>query len=816
MYNEMMFDVGNGPPARFPTLDSDGLASVWPRFFKYYVSAMCLYSVVTTYHRNGYMGPLAKTMGALMRVLMFRAPFLLFGVLITALVRKSAGEQAAEEGEADAQTAGSFKVVYWAWCKTALLCVGATGSAALLGMGIGILPRKLWCGTNVQLQNYYKRAVIKSKNLEMFCVKRLKSLRKSAEADRDAIPVSDSAYAVYYSVTRNPEDPFYEYTAPEETIKGAADGLERGGAAGLDAAAILEDDTGEVPSVRRSRLLASLRAKDHQAIARVRMDLVEAIKDLELAREDIFRHEKALESLETSGRAGFGPKGIAGAVGAGITAWFGVFSFFYFVFAPIATSRQLTIKAGLWGLLADPMDVDDGGGKPFWYPVMLYYFAVCIVVATLEWRRLFFVYNLSLDGKTHMGGVMRLTELWMHFTPPFFMLFQNAVSAWSWELDDLPETSFSSVVMGNTSVFPVFGTFWTLGCCWLVAFFAAGTAFFNLPGRIVSARFRQNAADLVKAEAALGTAAAARVNLIAIFGDPIEGHTLSIEGQLVGDPAQCQFQWTRRRPEEAQAQAQPIPGATAGTHMPLAEDIGLIMGCIVTPPGQPATHVELYEKIKMSLPVLRDIRIEGGPYHSAGFSVRGTYFGGVEGSSRVQWYKIKNGAASVLPGANEFTFQPTIDEVACMLKVDYTPVRSDGIVGTTVSAECPPVKIDPVVGKCVKNNIILGAVAFDVQINNPKNGKMESAKIICNDKEIRIMDKGGKVLYKDYLGPHVTCTLNVNDRDTFYIKPGQGDPYTFKADTNTQRDEVALSIRSFTLMSGDRAAQKAAKKLGQR
>lgn len=683
--------------------------------------------------------------------------------------------------------------------------------AALLGIGMGQLPKRCWSGTNTQLQNYYKRETIRAQNMALFCEKRLEILGSVADSEKEFIPLSDPAYAVYYSVIRNPADPFYETTTKEE--------IERDKDIAVPGA-LREDDSGEPHSVRKNRLLSNLRPSDHLIIAKMRQDLMETRADLDYSREESENAEAAHDALVNSGRAGFGPKGIAGAVGAFFSAWFGLFTFAYLLFAPFAASKEMGVRWGLWGFFVDPVNTTDGGGKPFWYPVILIYWYVCIVSASLTWRRWFYSYSINLVGKSHMGGIMRLTDIWMHMLLPVFYLFQRVVVAWSWEMDDEPDTSFSLAVMDRISVFPVINENWTLWCAWIACIFSFGTVLFNLPGKINSYIYRRIAQAMNKTDASIkagvpiaGSLAARRQNL-AIFGEPIEGETLTAQGEVVSRGG-CEFNWSRRLPDKPDAEW--IDGALSATYVPVFEDIGHIVAVTVTPAGGgegAGVTVQTSEKIKVAHPQIRNIRIEGGPFHSSLFSVRGDYVGGVEGRSIIQWYKIKNGITTALAHATEATFQPTVDDVTCMLRVDYTPVREDGVVGELRTAECSPIKIDSVIGKVAKNNIVLGVCSFNV-LAIVKGGAEVPGQILVNDKELRILHNGKTVL-KTYLGPAISVSLDLSDVRLFCIKHNNTEQYNLRADSNLHRDEIALSIRSFVVMSGDKAMQKEAKNLGQR
>jgi hypothetical protein len=802
MNDEIYFEAGNDPADAFEALDSDGLMNLWPRYYWGYYIYATVFTFATYLVRTGYMGVGGRIRGALSSTLLPRLPFLILGLLVAALVRGRAAKLA-EDSDDEGYPQG-FKQLYKAWLQLALHCSGIALASVLVGVGAGSLPRRLWVGTELQRIEKLKRERIKNQNQLTFAHKSLSGLKKAAEAERDAIPLSDPAYALYHSVLRNAEDPFLEKVAPGEIPP--------------------EDDTGEPPAVRKRRLLSTVRGVDHQAIAKMRRSVLETLQEIRLVDDEIEANDAAIEAAEASGRAGMSGRGFAGVAGSVVTGFLAAVMFMWLLLSPLADGRELKPYLGLLGLFADPQN-DNGGGKPFWYLGISLYMQICVLAAVLIWRRWFFVYTIGLRGDSHQGSIMRVTEVMLYCQIPVMTMFSHAVVNWSWMLDDPAETNLHKV-MHRLDVFPLFGTMWNSIGCLVAGICIVATAFFNLPGVIQSLRFRQSAyaqANDPTIAGGAGAASTTRRSNFAIFGSPIEGELLSAAGDFLGTtvtgavdphddeqmqymhPVGANFQWARKAPDSPTPT--PIQGANGAVYLPTAEDIGFIIACSAEFNGAAATAMAS-DKTRMAIPQIRDLRIEGGPYHSAPFKAVGTYVGGVEGDSVFRWFKVKSGVTTPLFQATGPVFQPSIDEVAVTLRVEYTPIRSDGVAGEMRTGESMPVKVDPIIGKRVRNNIVSGFAELPVTIEG------REGVVTVNDKHVRIL-KGSKTLLRDYLGTHVSCTLSQSDPYQYTIVCN-GKEYACNTEDHLERDVHTLTIRSFAIMVSRSAGREAKKNEGMR
>ncbi len=87
------------------------------------------------------------------------------------------------------------------------------------------------------------------------------------------------------------------------------------------------------------------------------------------------------------------------------------------------------------------------------------------------------------------------------------------------------------------------------------------------------------------------------------------------------------------------------------------------------------------------------IRIEGGPYYTRRFDLQVQYFGGEEGNSIIQWYKVSpSGVYQSIEGpTNKRSYQPTASDINCRLEVKYIPVRNDGVQGLPIFVVSKPI-----------------------------------------------------------------------------------------------------------------------------
>ncbi|KAG2296584.1 hypothetical protein Bca52824_043253 [Brassica carinata] len=139
--------------------------------------------------------------------------------------------------------------------------------------------------------------------------------------------------------------------------------------------------------------------------------------------------------------------------------------------------------------------------------------------------------------------------------------------------------------------------------------------------------------------------------------------------------------------------------------------------------------------ISPGFPRIEKLEIEGGGFHTNLYALRGNYFGGKEGKSKIQWLRSMVGSPDLIsiPGETGRMYEANVDDVGYRLVVVYTPIREDGVEGHPVSASTEPVAVEPDLYKEVKLKLETGLVKFEVLCDkDPYPKKGESANDIAD------------------------------------------------------------------------------------
>lgn len=195
-------------------------------------------------------------------------------------------------------------------------------------------------------------------------------------------------------------------------------------------------------------------------------------------------------------------------------------------------------------------------------------------------------------------------------------------------------------------------------------------------------------------------------------------------------------------------------------------------------------------------PKISEIKIAGGPYHTSPLRVVAQFINGQEGNSIIQWYRsVGDWWFAPIPGATGKEYQPVADDLHCQIRVEYTPVRVDGVRGASVIGHVPShfLMIDPMVAQTVEQNVLDGAGIWDVQFNN------ETRTIVCNKEKIKIR-KNDKTLKKENYGDFVQVILHPTNLRIFTLVLNRKDKFDFVCDTHIVRDIIMLTINSFVTM----------------
>ncbi|XP_022762690.1 187-kDa microtubule-associated protein AIR9-like isoform X2 [Durio zibethinus] len=231
------------------------------------------------------------------------------------------------------------------------------------------------------------------------------------------------------------------------------------------------------------------------------------------------------------------------------------------------------------------------------------------------------------------------------------------------------------------------------------------------------------------------------VEMLALTGKAIEGDVLTaVEVIPKSEIQQCvwskykkdvRYQWFFSSETEDRKSFEPLPSQRSCSFRVRFEDIGrcLKCECIVTDVFGRSSEPAYAETAPVlpGIPRIDKLEIEGRGFHTNLYAVRGTYTGGKEGKSKIQWLRSMVGSPDLIsiPGETGRMYEANVDDVGYRLVAIYTPIREDGIEGQPISASTEPIAVEPDVYKEVKQKLDLGSVKFEVlcdKYRNPKKG----------------------------------------------------------------------------------------------
>ena len=196
------------------------------------------------------------------------------------------------------------------------------------------------------------------------------------------------------------------------------------------------------------------------------------------------------------------------------------------------------------------------------------------------------------------------------------------------------------------------------------------------------------------------------------------------DGRFLGGIERAhKIQWFRK---DAGDENYGMIGAHEGmmrTYTPIQRDIGCTLRVRIKPANQKEKqckpHLAEASVIENGYPLVKLLRVAGGPFRTSLLVAAGDYFGGFEGSSTIQWYRPVFGG-SYLPtkGATEIGYQPSIDDVSARIPCKYIPVRGDGRKGPMVEGKAVALDIHPKVQNLVFRMLIFGDAQFKVMLKD--------------------------------------------------------------------------------------------------
>uniref|UniRef100_A0A7S1NHV3 AMP-activated protein kinase glycogen-binding domain-containing protein n=1 Tax=Eutreptiella gymnastica TaxID=73025 RepID=A0A7S1NHV3_9EUGL len=190
-----------------------------------------------------------------------------------------------------------------------------------------------------------------------------------------------------------------------------------------------------------------------------------------------------------------------------------------------------------------------------------------------------------------------------------------------------------------------------------------------------------------------------------IRGAPAEGEPLEVAVDYFGgQPGAHAVQWIRVNAKRKQLEDVGERGAWQYT--PTAQDVGCALRVTLVPVRSDGVHGEQRSvqtaHVEGRAPSASNVRLECEAFEfGETVQVVADYTGGLEGNSLVQWFRSTGPApdSPCLPiqkdSLCERTHMISLDDCSRYLTAQYTPVRSDGVMGTPVRAVSPLVSAPP-------------------------------------------------------------------------------------------------------------------------
>ncbi|GJP58555.1 hypothetical protein CLOP_g408 [Closterium sp. NIES-67] len=117
----------------------------------------------------------------------------------------------------------------------------------------------------------------------------------------------------------------------------------------------------------------------------------------------------------------------------------------------------------------------------------------------------------------------------------------------------------------------------------------------------------------------------------------------------------------------------------------VGEEVGRVVAVVCVPvrdDGEEGAAVESAPvgPVMAAPPACVHLEVDGDMWHGGQLSCRARYHGGQQGESRVAWVRVTPAGEEQLVG-RQASYTLTADDVGCRMRVEFTPVRADGVAG---------------------------------------------------------------------------------------------------------------------------------------
>ncbi|KAL8129516.1 hypothetical protein V2J09_018671 [Rumex salicifolius] len=311
-----------------------------------------------------------------------------------------------------------------------------------------------------------------------------------------------------------------------------------------------------------------------------------------------------------------------------------------------------------------------------------------------------------------------------------------------------------------------------------------------------------------------------QIEFVALNGKAFEGEVLTAVEVI----PECEIQqhvWGKYRSSEAGdiKSFEALPSQGSCSYRLRSEDIGhcLKCECIVSDVFGRSSEPACTETIQIlpGVPRINKLEIEGRGFHTNLYAIKGTYSGGKEGKSRIQWLRSMVGSPDLIsiPGETGRMYESNVDDVGYRLVAIYTPVREDGVEGVPVSASTEPITVEPDILAEVKQKLDLGSVKFEVLCDKEQSSKkslglgcLERRILELNRKRVKVMKPGSKTSFastdvRGTYAPPFHVEISRNDQHRLKIVVDSDSEVEMMVHTRHLRDVIVLVLRGLAQRS---------------
>ncbi|TKW30421.1 hypothetical protein SEVIR_2G035700v4 [Setaria viridis] len=314
-----------------------------------------------------------------------------------------------------------------------------------------------------------------------------------------------------------------------------------------------------------------------------------------------------------------------------------------------------------------------------------------------------------------------------------------------------------------------------------------------------------------------------KIETLVFKGNQVERETLTVVEQIPSNEIQqhiwnnykkeMKYQWFVSSGSGEDQSFEPLATQCSRSYKVRFEDIGRCLKCECFATDVFGRSSELVSAVTTTIapgrPKIEKLEIEGRGFHTNLYAVRGTYSGGKEGKSKIQWLRSMVGSPDLIsiPGEIGRMYEANVDDVGYRLVAIYTPVREDGVEGQPISVSTEPIAVEPEIYKEVKQKLDDGSVKFEVLCDKdrtPKKaqvmGHLERRVLEVNRKRIKVVKPGSKTSFpstevRGTYAPPFHVELYRNDQHRFKIVVDSDNEVDLMVQTRHMRDVVILTIR---------------------